>query len=504
MDQKQIEDLAKINPELRPYGGAHELTPYLLERETKKSRKVLGSIKQAIEKCGLKDGMTVSFHHSFRSGDKVVNMVMDIIASMGFQNLTLAASSLSTIHSPLVRHIENGVVTKIYTSGLRGELAEKISRGLMEKPVHIHSHGGRVQLIQSGEIDIDVAFIGVPTADEYGNANGVSGNSRCGALGYAQVDAENAKRVIMLTEQFVPFPNSPASISQEHVDCIVSVDQVGDASKIGGDATRMTTNPRELLIARKAADVIENSGYFKQDFSMQTGSGGASLAVTRFLEDKMRRMDISCGFALGGITAAMVELHEKGLIKKMFDTQSFDGIAAESLAKNENHIEVSTNCYANAACKGAAVEQLDIVILSALEIDTNFNVNVITGSDGVIRGASGGHSDTAASASMTVIVAPLVRGRIPTVVKSVLNTITDGSQVDVLVTDHGVCVNPERPDIAGNLRASGMELFTIEELQQRAELLTGVPRAIEYQEKIVGIVRYRDGSVLDVIRQIKE
>lgn len=48
----------------------------------------------------------------------------------------------------------------------------------------------------------------------------------------------------------------------------------------------MTTNPRELLIARSAADVIVNSGYFKEGFSMQTGTGGASLAVTRFLEDK--------------------------------------------------------------------------------------------------------------------------------------------------------------------------------------------------------------------------
>lgn len=51
------------------------------------------------------------------------------------------------------------------------------------------------------------------------------------------------------------------------------------------------------------------------------------------------------------------------------------------------------------------VDRLDVVILSALEIDVNFNVNVITGSDGVIRGASGGHSDAAAGANFAVIVA---------------------------------------------------------------------------------------------------
>jgi citrate lyase subunit alpha/citrate CoA-transferase len=45
-------------------------------------------------------------------------------------------------------------------------------------------------LIQSGELSIDVAFLGVPCCDEFGNANGFSGKSRCGSLGYARVDAE--------------------------------------------------------------------------------------------------------------------------------------------------------------------------------------------------------------------------------------------------------------------------------------------------------------------------
>ena len=57
-----------------------------------------------------------------------------------------------------------------------------------------------------------------------------------------------------------------------------------------------------------------------------------------------------------------------------------------------------------------------MVMLSALEIDIDFNVNVMTGSNGVLRGASGGHSDTAAGADLTIITAPLVRGRIPCVV----------------------------------------------------------------------------------------
>lgn len=45
---------------------------------------------------------------------------------------------------------------------------------------------------------------------------------------------------------------------------------------------------------------------------MQTGSGGASLAVARFLKEKMLRQDIRASFALGGITATMVDMHEQG------------------------------------------------------------------------------------------------------------------------------------------------------------------------------------------------
>ncbi|MFT2883481.1 citrate lyase subunit alpha, partial [Enterobacter sp. PR-089-C-ECC] len=348
------------------------------------------------------------------------------------------------------------------------------------------------------------AFLGVPSCDEFGNANGYTGKACCGSLGYAMVDADNAKQVVMLTEELLPYPHNPASIEQDQVDLIVKVDRVGDAAKIGAGATRMTTNPRELLIARSAADVIVNSGYFKEGFSMQTGTGGASLAVTRFLEDKMRSRDIRADFALGGITATMVDLHEKGLIRKLLDVQSFDSHAAQSLARNPNHIEISANQYANWGSKGASVDRLDVVVLSALEIDTQFNVNVLTGSDGVLRGASGGHCDTAIASALSIIVAPLVRGRIPTLVDNVLTCITPGSSVDILVTDHGIAVNPARPELAERLQEAGIKVVSIEWLRERARLLTGEPQPIEFTDRVVAVVRYRDGSVIDVVHQVKE
>ena len=135
------------------------------------------------------------------------------------------------------------------------------------------------------------------------------------------------------------------------------------------------------------------------------------------------------------------------------------------------------------------------MLYEVITIDTQFNVNVITGSDGVFRGASGGHCDTAAAANMTIVVAPLVRGRIPTVVEKVTTCITPGNSVDVLVTDHGIAVNPARPDIKARLEAAKLPLMDIKALNQRAYSLTGVPAPIEYTDKIVGVIRYRDGSV---------
>ena len=149
----------------------------------------LATLDEAIRKSGLKDGMTISFHHHFRGGDKVVNMVVDRLAALGFKNLHIAASSLQDVHAPLIEHIRNGVVTRISTSGLRGELANEISRGLMKEPVVFRSHGGRGSAIANGELHIDVAFLGASSSDPLGNACGYSrsenAKSICGSLGYA-------------------------------------------------------------------------------------------------------------------------------------------------------------------------------------------------------------------------------------------------------------------------------------------------------------------------------
>ena len=466
---------------------------------SKRDSKICDSIQEAIKRSGLKDGMTISFHHAFRGGDKVLNMVMREIAKLGIKDLTLASSSLASVHDEVIEHIKSGVVTQIYTSGLRSKLGEAISYGLMEKPVQIHSHGGRVHLLKSGELNIDVAFIGVPCVDRFGNATGSKGKSQCGSLGYAMSDAEFAKYVVVISETLEPYPNMPSSISQDQVDSIVLVDEVGDPSKIGEGATRMTTNPKELLLARRTARVIENSGLFKNGYSLQTGTGGSSLATTIFLSEKMQEKNIKASFGLGGITGTMVYMLKNNLIEKLLDVQSFDEFAAKSLGENPRHIEISANEYANPSSKGAAIKQLDVVVLSALEIDINFNVNVITGSKGLLRGASGGHSDTAAEAKLSIIVAPLTRGRIPTIRSRVHTIVTPGDSVDVVVTDQGIAVHPRNVELKKRLKKAGLTLVDIEDLHKRAIALCGQPKKIKHTDKVVAQIRYRDGRVIDEV-----
>ena len=495
----------------KPYAGAHARDGQYIKKQGPRTRicekpresKIVASIREAIVACGLKDGMTVSFHHHFRDGDFVVNMVMQEIVALGLKDITIAASSLGSAHDPVARYIEDGVVTGLQTSGIRGRMGEVVSRGKLKTPAILRSHGGRVRAIEEGDVHIDVAFIGSPTSDEYGNCRAVGGKSDCGVLSYAVVDSEYADKVVVITDTLVPYPNFPASIHGVNVDYVVKVDEIGDPKKIASAAARMTQNPRDLMMAEATAKVMAATPWFKDGFSFQTGAGGPSLAVNRFIEPLMRERGIKMSFAIGGIAGPICELQRKGLVGCVVDTQDFDTGAIEDIRTNPRHYEISAGEYANPANKGAFVTKLDFVILAALEVDVDFNVNVITGSDGVLRGAPGGHPDTAAGAKCTVIVTPLTRGRMATVCERVVTVTTPGECVDVVVTDYGVAVNPRRQDIVACLDRAGVKHVSIEELQEKAYALVGRPDPLQWNDKVVAILEARDGTILDVVREIE-
>ena len=465
------------------------------------SAKILKSIEEAIDAVGLKDGMTISFHHHFRNGDYVMKLVVDAIAAKGIRDLTLSASSLSAVQDAIVPHMEAGVITALDTSGIRGEIGKFVSAGKLKQPVMIRSHGGRASAIESGRLPIDVAFLGAPTCDSYGNINGVEGPSACGSLGYAMVDAAHAAKVVAITDNLVAHPLRRISIPQTQVDFIVPVEKIGDPGGIGTGALRISRDPKELVISRYAAQVIEYSGLFKPGFSVQLGSGGASLSAAKFLKEKMLAQKITASFGVGGVTGIFVDMMKEGLVEKLFDVQDFDLPSIQSLGGNPQHLEMSASYYAGAHTRGPIVNQVDAVILSATEVDVDFNVNVLTGSNGKLMGAPGGHPDTAAGSHLSIVVLPLLRGRLPMVREKVHTIVTPGETVDVIVTERGVAINPKRRDLIDNLSQSGLPLMQIEDLQRLAYRITGTPDPVPMGGDVVGLVEYRDGTIIDVIRQ---
>ena len=120
--------------------------------------------------------MVVSFHHHLRNGDYVLNLVMAEIAKRGYKDITIVASSIFPCHKPLVEMIEKGIVTQIYAGYMSGPVAQAISQGKMQKPAVMHTHGGRARIMETGEVEVDIAFVAAPTSDEYGNINGVEEN----------------------------------------------------------------------------------------------------------------------------------------------------------------------------------------------------------------------------------------------------------------------------------------------------------------------------------------
>lgn len=465
--------------------------------------KVVSSLKEAIKLSGLKDGMRISFHHHLRNGDHVINMVMDAIAGMGYKDLTVNASSVFDIHAPLINHIKNNVVTGLEVNYMGGVVGREISSGIMNKPVDFRSHGGRPSDIESGKTPIDVAFIAAPTSDNMGNCTGKYGKSACGSLGYAFADAMNAKKVIVITDNLVSYPLADFSISETYVDYVVNVDKIGDPTGIVSGTTKITKDPVGLMMASYATKVIQHSGLLTDGFSFQTGAGGASLAVAKYLKELMLKENIKGSFGMGGITGYLVDMLEAGCFETLMDVQCFDLRAVQSLRENPKHREVTASHYASPSAKSAIVDNLDVVILGATQIDTDFNVNVHTDSNGFIMGGSGGHSDTAAGAKLTMIVAPLTRARLSIVVDKVLCVSTPGNTVDILVTQRGIAVNPLRQDLKDRLKAAKLPVIDIHDLKDIAEKITGIPKNIRLGEKIVGNVIYRDGTIIDTIKSVR-
>ncbi|MGA1794095.1 MAG: citrate lyase subunit alpha, partial [Thermoplasmatota archaeon] len=324
---------------------------------------------------------------------------------------------------------------------------------------------------------------------------------------FSFVDARFADHVIAITDHLVEYPNFPMSISQELVDYVVVVDKIGDPGKIASGELRITNSPTRLKIAKDAVRITDLLGFVKDGMNFQAGAGGISLAFTDFLHQEMKDKGVVASWAQGGTTQFLVDMLNDGTVKKLITGQAFDIAAIDNMRDDpKNHVDLPIGAYANIHGKGCTVNKLDIVVLGASEVDLNFNVNTATLSNGLIAEPVGGHSDTAAGASLTIITVPLFRGRYPVIVEKCTTVVTPGETVDVVVTERGIAINPMRKDLLEKLEKvkvpRDLRICTIEELQKMAYEITGGKIEPNWGDKIVALIEYRDGTIIDVVRNV--
>ncbi len=462
--------------------------------------KLVPALKDALKKAGLKDGMTISTHHHFRNGDLIAVQIFDIAAELGIKNLIWFPSASFECHAPLAKYLEDGTIHHIEGS-MNGQLGRFTSDGKMKGVGVLRSHGGRYQAVQDGEVEIDIAVIAAPSADFFGNANGVDGPAACGLLGFALADSQYADKVIVVTDNLVPFPCVPWQIQGNYVDYVVKVDQVGIPSKIVSGTTEVTKSPDRLLLAEMTAKFCEQAGIIKDGFSFQAGAGGTSLSIGIYFAEMLKAKGMKARFARGGSNKYLVNMLNEDLVEYILDGQTFDLEGVKSMRENPNHVNTSPFTSYNYHGKGNFASMLDVVILGATEVDVNFNANVVTHSDGVLLHGIGGWQNCL-FAKCTILPIPLFRDRIPVIRDEVTTICGPGELIDVIVTERGIAINPLRKDLIEKVKDSGLSIRTIQELKAEAEKICGVPAKQKFEKDIVAVVKWVDGTVLDVVHKI--
>jgi len=462
--------------------------------------KLVPSLKEALIRSGLKDGMTISTHHHFRNGDLIAVQIFDIASELGVKNLVWFPSASFECHAPLIKYLEDGTIHHIEGS-MNGQLGRFTSHGKMKGVGVLRSHGGRYQAVQDGEVEIDIAVIAAPTADFFGNANGVDGPAACGLLGFALADSQYADKVIVVTDNLLPFPCVPWQIQGNYVDHVVQVDQVGIPSKIVSGTTEITKSPDRLLLAEMTARFCEHAGIIKDGFSFQAGAGGTALSIGIYFAELLKAKGMKARFARGGSNKYLVNMLNEGLVDFILDGQTFDLDGVKSMRENPNHVNTSPFTSYNYHGKGNFASMLDVVILGATEVDVNFNANVVTHSDGLLLHGIGGWQNCL-FAKCTILPVPLFRDRIPVIRDEVTTLCGPGELIDVIVTERGIAINPLRTDLIEGMKNSGLPIKTIHELKAEAEKICGVPAKQKFEKEIVAVVKWVDGTVLDTIYKV--
>ncbi|MCK5086510.1 MAG: citrate lyase subunit alpha, partial [Melioribacteraceae bacterium] len=155
--------------------------------------------------------------------------------------------------------------------------------------------------------------------------------------------------------------------------------------------------------------------------------------------------------------------------------------------------------------KGNFASMVDVAVLGATEVDMNFNGNVCTHSDGYLLHGIGGWQNCLYS-KCTILAIPSFRDRIPVIVDEVTTLVGPGELVDVVITERGIAINPKRKDLLKAVKNSSLPIKPIKEIYNEVNQICGgkpaKPRV--NKKKVVAVIKWVDGTVLDSVFQVKD
>ena len=291
-------------------------------------------------------------------------------------------------------------------------------------------------------------------------------------------------------------------MQERYVDYVAQVDRIGDPENIASGTTKITEDPMKLQMAHDCVELMDAAGIIKDGMIFQSGAGGISLAAMKYLGERLEEKDVVAACATGGLTRLIIDIYEAGRVKHLYYSQVFDD---DSVKYIQDNLEMPADIghYADPTSKGRTIDGLDTVVLGATEVDVDFNVNVNTHSDGRMLHGIGGHQDTAAGSSLCIITAPVFRKTNPIVREKVTTITTPGAVIDAIVTNKGIAINPKRKDLLEKIKGK-IDVVPIGELKNIAYDATGGTEELDLGEEIVGITKWFDGTVLDIIKRVKE
>ncbi|KPK74341.1 MAG: citrate lyase subunit alpha, partial [Phycisphaerae bacterium SM23_30] len=240
----------------------------------------------------------------------------------------------------------------------------------------------------------------------------------------------------------------------------------------------------------------------REGFCFQAGAGGISLAFVSFLHERMRQAGIKARLVTGGISDFMVKMLEAGDADYLIDAQDFDLSGVKSIGAHKSHVPVSIYHLYDNHSKGNFMCFLDTVVLGATEVDVDFNANVATHSDGLLLHGIGGWQNCMFT-KCTILAMPSFRNRVPVIREEVTTVCAPGELVDVVVTERGLAINPRREDLIEATRGSDLPIRDIRKIKEEVEeICGGAPAKPKLGEKVVAVIEWVDGTVLDSVYQV--